>query len=88
MAEVEIGVVEDFFAHPVVAGIDLTGELRVGDTIHVKGHTTDLELRVESMQIDRQEVQVAGAGQRIGVKVPDRVRPGDKVFKQTGENES
>lgn len=81
MAEVEIGEVGDFFAHPVVAGIDLTGVLHVGDTIHIVGHTTDVQLRVDSMEIDRQEVSEATAGQSIGVKVPDRVRKGDKVFK-------
>jgi selenocysteine-specific translation elongation factor len=81
MAEVEVGRVHDFFAHPVVAGIELTGELRVGDTVHISGHTTDLRFRVESMQIDHREVPVAGAGQSIGLKVPERVRHGDHVFK-------
>ena len=81
MPEVEIGRVMDFFAHPVVAGIDLTGELSVGDTIHIQGHATDLELRVESMQVDRQEVPVGHAGQSVGIKVPERVRRGDRVYK-------
>lgn len=81
MAEVEIGEVSDFFAHPVVAGIDLTGALRVGDTIHIVGHTTDVQLRVDSMEIDRHEVSEATASQSIGVRVPDRVRKGDKVFR-------
>ncbi len=81
MAEVEVGTVSDFFARPVVAGIDLTGALQVGDTIRIRGHTTDLELQIASMQVDRQEVSGAQAGQSIGVKVPDRVRPGDRVFK-------
>ncbi|MBI2866408.1 MAG: translation elongation factor-like protein [Chloroflexi bacterium] len=76
-----IGVISDFFARPVVAGIDLSGTLQVGDRIHIKGHTTDLEMVVESMQIHNQDVPEAHAGQAIGVKVPDRVRRGDKVYK-------
>jgi len=79
--EEEIGVVSDFFARPVVAGINLTGSLKVGDTIHIKGHTTDLTLTVASMQIQNQNVQEATAGQSVGIKVSDRVRRGDKVYK-------
>ena len=81
MAEVEIGKVSDFFARPVVAGIDLTGAIKKGDTIHIKGHTTDLVMTVESMQIDNNNVEEAGAGVSVGVKVPDRVRRGDTVYK-------
>ena len=51
MPEEEVGKVSDFFARPVVAGIDLTGTLKVGDKIHIKGHTTDMEFIVDSMQI-------------------------------------
>jgi selenocysteine-specific translation elongation factor len=83
MPEVEIGQVSDFFARPVVAGITLTGALKVGDKIHIKGHTTDLELVVQSMQINNVNVNEAKAGDSVGVKVPDRVRRGDKVFKVT-----
>lgn len=81
MPEVEIGQVSDFFARPVVAGIILTGSLKVGDKIHIKGHTTDLELIVQSMQINNVNVTEAKAGDSVGVKVPDRVRRGDKVYK-------
>ncbi len=81
MPEVEIGTVDDFFAQPVVAGIGLRGALKVGDTIHIKGHTTDMEMVVESMQINNVNVTEAATGQAIGVKVPDRVRRGDKVYK-------
>ena len=76
-----VGAVSDFFAHPVVAGIDLIGTLKVGDTIHIKGHTTDLELVVASMQIDRVDVKKAKAGDSVGIKVPERVRKEDKVYK-------
>jgi selenocysteine-specific translation elongation factor len=81
VSEEEIGRVSTFFARPVVAGIDLTGDLRVGDTIRIKGHTTDIEVTVDSMQIHNANVQEAGVGASIGVKVPDRVRPGDHVYK-------
>ena len=80
MPEVEIGRVSDFFAHPVVAGIELTGKLKTGDKIHIKGHTTDLEIAVDSIQIDRVDVAEAKAGDSIGIKVPERVRRGDKVY--------
>lgn len=81
MSEEIIGTVSDFFAHPVVAAIELTGALKVGDKIHIKGHTTDLELNVDSLQIDNESVQEAKAGDSIGIKVPERVRDGDSVFK-------
>jgi translation elongation factor EF-Tu-like GTPase len=83
MPEVEIGHVSDFFARPVVAGITLTGALKVGDKIHIKGHTTDLEMTVDSMQIDNLNVTEGKSGDAIGVKVTDRVRAGDKVYKVT-----
>jgi len=83
MAEEEIGQVMDFFARPVVAGIDLTASVKVGDKIHIKGATTDMDLTVESMQVDNVDVQEAKAGDAIGIKVPDRVRRGDRVYKVT-----
>lgn len=83
MAEDIIGTVEDFFAHPVVAGIKLSGTLKVGDKIRIKGHTTDLELEVGSMQIDNDNVTEAKAGDSIGIKVSDRCRAGDAVYKIT-----
>ena len=81
MTEKAVGKVMDFFARPVVAGIDLTGTMRVGDKIHISGHTTDLELTVNSMQINNVEVEEAKAGDSVGVKVSDRVRKGDTVYK-------
>lgn len=83
MPEVEIGVITDFFAHPVVAGIGLTAEVKVGDRIHILGHTTDMEFTVDSLQIDNMSVIEAKAGDAIGIKVSDRVRRGDKVYKVT-----
>ncbi|HUW19382.1 MAG TPA: hypothetical protein VMW16_08775 [Sedimentisphaerales bacterium] len=81
MSEELIGTVSDFFARPVVAAIELTGGLRLGDKIHIKGHTTDLEMNVDSMQIKNVPVEEAKAGDSIGVKVSERVRKGDTVYK-------
>ena len=83
MPEDIVGTVEDFFAHPVVAGIKLTGTLKLGDKIKIKGHTTDLELVVGSIQIDNADVTEAKAGDSIGIKVTDRCRAGDTVYKIT-----
>lgn len=81
--EIEIGKVTDFFARPVVAGIQLSQPLKVGEKIHIKGHTTDITLTVDSMQINRVNVSDAKPGDVIGIKVPDRVRNGDTVYKVT-----
>ena len=83
MAEVEVGRVTDFFAKPVVAGIELSGTLRIGDKIHIKGSTTDMEFTVESMQIDRVGITEGKPGDLVGIKVTDRVRRGDNVYKVT-----
>jgi len=79
--EVEIGRVNDYFAKIGVAGIDLTGPLKVGDRIRIKGHTTELEEVVESIQVEHESVEEAKAGDKIGVKVEDRVRGGDHVYR-------
>ncbi len=81
MPEEVIGEVNDFFARPVVAGIALTATLKVGDKIHIKGHTTDIEFTVDSMQINNANVEQAKAGDDVGIKVSERVRGGDKVYK-------
>ena len=83
MPEEEIGIVSDFFARPVVAGIELSGALKAGDKIHIVGHTTDLEFTVTSMQINNVDVTEAKAGDSVGIKVSDRVRRGDKIYKVT-----
>ena len=83
MPEEAIGKVSDFFARPVVAGVELTAKLKVGDKLHIQGHTTDLELMVDSMQINNMNVQEAKAGDSVGIRVPDRVRRGDTIFKVT-----
>ncbi|MBI2305137.1 MAG: translation elongation factor-like protein [Chloroflexi bacterium] len=81
MPELLVGTISDYFARVGVAGIELTGTLKVGDVIHIKGHTTDVQQPVASMEIDRQPVPQATAGQSIGVRVQERVRRGDQVYK-------
>jgi putative protease len=79
---VKIGRITHFFSKISVAVIELTQPLAVGDTIVVKGPTTDFEQTVESMQIEHQNVQNAKAGQSIGLKVAQRVRENDMVYKK------
>ena len=83
MPEEAVGKVSDFFARPVVAGVDMTGNLKVGDKIHIAGHTTDIEMVIASMQINNANVTEAKPGDSVGIKVPDRVRAGDTVYKVT-----
>lgn len=80
MGEKEIGRVSTYFTHVNVAAIKLSGKLKVGDKIHIKGHTTDFEQKVDSMQIEREKVSQAKKGDHIGIKVKEKVRPNDKVF--------
>jgi putative protease len=81
MAEMRIGVVTHYWSNLHVAGVTITnGELHKGDTIHVKGHTSDFEQIVESMQIDNEAVEAAGPGDQVGLKVIDHAREHDTVY--------
>ncbi|SVC66998.1 uncharacterized protein METZ01_LOCUS319852 [marine metagenome] len=82
MKEQEIGYVSKFFGKISVAAIEITaGKLILGDTIHIKGHTTDINVKIDSMQVDHQEVDSVKKNDNIGVKVDGKARRGDKVFK-------
>ena len=84
MGEEVVGKVTDYFAKIGVAGIQITaGFLSVGDTIRIKGHTTDVTQVVDSIQIEHQTVPRAEAGQNVGIRVKDRVRRGDSILKVT-----
>jgi len=85
MKEVRVGKVVSYFTHVEAAAIELEGDLRIGDTIHIKGHTTDFEQKVESMQIENELVEEAKAGDSIGVKVEERARRNDVVYKVVEE---
>lgn len=78
----EIGHITHFFPKISVAVVELKGSLAVGDTIAIKGPTTDFEQKVDSMQIEHENVQRAEAGQSIGLKVAERVRERDTVYKK------
>lgn len=81
MEEKAIGVVVRYFAKIGVAAIKITdGELKVGDRIKIKGHSTDLEETIESMQVEHENVDKATPGMDVGLKVKDRVREHDVVY--------
>lgn len=81
MEKKEIGRVAHYFRKPQVAAIVLSGGLRVGDKISIQGHTTDFEVTVESIQIEHDQLEEAGAGDNVGIRVPEKVREHDVVFK-------
>jgi translation elongation factor EF-Tu-like GTPase len=82
MEEKKVGEVIKYFGKIGVVAIRLTeGSLKVGDKIHIVGHTTDITQTIDSMQIENKNVQEAGSGADIGVKVKDRAREHDVVYK-------
>jgi len=86
MVEEKIGVVEHFFTKVSVAAVRITnGELKIGDTIHIVGAHTDFTQKVESMEIDRKPVERVTVGDEVGIKVKERVREKDVVYKVTAE---
>ncbi len=86
MAEQLIGKVTHYFGKAQVAAIEITaGELHVGDTIHIKGHTSDFTQTVDSMQVEHAPVEVAKVGDQIGIKVADHAREHDDVFRVTAD---
>ena len=81
MAEKKVGEVTHYWGKIGVAGIKVTAALSQGDTIRIKGATTDFEQAVGSMQIEHQNIETAKKGQEIGLKVAGKVRRGDTVYK-------
>jgi hypothetical protein len=81
MSDTRIGTVTHYYNHLHVAGVTITdGELHTGDTIHVKGHTSDFEQKVGSMEIDHKAVDVAMPGNQIGLTVIEHAREHDTVY--------
>lgn len=76
-----VGKIAHYFTKIGVGVIELSDELKVGDRISIEGATTNLQQTVRSMQIEHKEVQSAGAGDAIGLRVDQRVREGDLVYK-------
>ena len=82
--EQEVGKVVGYFARIGVAAVEATGEFSVGDTLHYKGHTSDFTAPVATMQIEGADVERVGPGDQVGIKVPERVRDGDLVYRGSG----
>ncbi len=79
--EEEIGQVDHFYSHANIAGIWVkNGKLKLGDRLHFKGHTTDFEETISSMQVEHTDVREVGRNAHVGVPVHDKVRIHDKVF--------
>lgn len=85
MSGTQVGQIGHYFDHINVASLVLTEPLRVGDTIHILGHSTDFRQEVTSLQIEHQSVEEAKPGDDVGIKVIQTVHPHDKVFKLTDE---
>ena len=81
MAEKRVAKVTHYWTKIGVAGIKLYDTLKVGDTIHISGSTTDFKQTVDSMEIEHEAVEVAKKGKEVGLKVNERVRKGDRVYK-------
>ena len=81
--EMQVGKITHYFAKIGVAVIEVTdGSIKVGDEIHIKGHTSDFKQKVNSMQIEQEKIQVAEPGQSVGIKVDAPVRANDLVYKE------
>ncbi|OIO38588.1 MAG: hypothetical protein AUJ75_02600 [Candidatus Omnitrophica bacterium CG1_02_49_10] len=84
MEEKEIGTIEHYFNKISVGIIKLSGALKVGDIVHIKGHTSDITQNVDSMEVEHRSVEEAKAGDAVGIKVSDTVHEHDKVYKVIG----
>ena len=82
MPEEQVGIIVKFFAKPSVAAIEMQkGSIKKGDLLRYKGHTTDFTEEVGSMEIDNQQIEEAKEGDLVGIKIKERVRENDKVYK-------
>ena len=81
MKEKEIGVVTHYYGKLSVGIVQLSDTLKVGDTIHIKGHSSDFTQIVDSLQVEHEDVSEAKTGDLIGLKVTQRVHEHDKVYK-------
>jgi len=81
MPEEQVGVVIKFFSKPSVAAVEVIQDFKKGDLLRFQGHTTDFTAQVDSMEIDNKPVEEAKKGDLVGLKVKDRVRENDKVYK-------
>lgn len=80
MAEEKVGAVTHFYTALNVGTVKLSGPIKLGDTLHFKGATTDFTQPVTSMQLEHKSVEEAKAGDEVGIQVTEKVRDGDEVF--------
>lgn len=77
----KVGEITHYFTDIGVGVIELSGKVKVGEKISIEGATTNIQQEIKSMQIEHEDVEEAGAGDAVGVKVKDRVREGDVVYR-------
>ena len=80
MAEELVGSITHYFAKPEVGVVKLGAEIKIGDILHFRGHTTDFQQKITSMQVDHGAVESATAGTEVAIKLKERVRSGDEVY--------
>ena len=85
MKEERIGVISHFYNNIAVAAVVMEGELGVGDTIHIKGHTTDFVQKVESIQLEHRNINQAKKGENVGISLKEHAREHDVVYKVVNE---
>lgn len=85
MMEERVGVVSHYFNHIHVAAVEMEGPLAVGDTVHIKGHTSDFTQTVDSMQVEHGSVTEAKKGDSVGLRVNELAREHDVVYKVTSD---
>lgn len=78
--EKPIGEVTHYYGHLEVAIVKFNRKVKVGETVHFKGHTTDFTETINQIQYDHKDVEEAKAGQEVGIKVSEKVRQGDEVY--------
>lgn len=81
MAEQLIGTITHYFPKPQVGVLKLEADVKLGDTVHLRGATTDFEQEIESMQVEHAAVETAAAGTEVAVKLNERVRAGDEAYR-------
>ena len=84
MEEKEIGAITHYYGHISVGIIELSDTLKIGDTIHIKGHASDFNQQISSMQVEHVDVTEAKAGDAVGIKVDQKVHENEEVFKVVG----
>lgn len=81
MEEKEIGKITHYYGHLSVGIVELSDTLKVGETVHIKGHSEDFTQSIDSIQVEHANVSEAKKGDSVGIKVAQKVHPGDKVLK-------